>query len=216
VFVLNDKQTYGFGVATTYKNAAQKLGIKVAGFEGWDSKASSYEALATRIKASGAQAVFLGGIVDNNGAKLMQDIKSVDPKIQLQMPDGFSDPNANGAVGNGAYISVAGEPPNKLIGPGAVFVKSFGKQIGATPNPYSAYGAQAMEVMLQAVAKSGGQRATTTKGLFGITITNGILGTFTINATGDTNLTPITIYKQQGKNLIPVKTLVPTASLTGK
>ncbi len=117
VYVLNDKQTYGFGVATTYKNAAKKLGIKVVGFQGWDAKQSSYEALATAIKASGAQAVFLGGIVCNNGAKLMQDIKSVDPKIQLQMPDGFSDPGANGAVGNGAYISVAGEPPNASTGP---------------------------------------------------------------------------------------------------
>src|ERR1051326_2172399 len=73
VFVLNDKQTYGFGVATTYRNAATKLGIQVVGFEGWDAKASSYEALATAIKASGATAVFLGGINCNNGAKLMQD-----------------------------------------------------------------------------------------------------------------------------------------------
>jgi branched-chain amino acid transport system substrate-binding protein len=215
VYVLNDKQTYGFGVATTYKNAAAKLGIKVVGFQGWDAKASSYEALATAIKASGAQAVFLGGIICNNGAKLMQDIKAVDPKIQLQMPDGFSDPNSNGAVANGAYISVAGEPPNKLTGAGATFVKSFGKQIGTTPNPYAAYGAQAMDVMLQAVAKGGGQRAATTKGIFGLTITNGILGNFTINSTGDTNLTPITIYKQSGKNLNPVKTLVPQASLIG-
>ena len=215
VFVLNDKQTYGFGVAKTYDAAAKKLGIKVLGFEGWDAKASSYEALATRIKASGAQAVFLGGIVCNNGAKLMQDIKAVDPKIQLQMPDGFSDPGANGAVGNGAYISVAGEPPKALTGQGATFVSSFGKQIGTTPNPYAAYGAEAMDVMLQAVAKGGGQRASTTKGLFGLTITNGILGTFTINSSGDTNLQPITIYKQSGKNLNPVKTLVPTASLIG-
>jgi branched-chain amino acid transport system substrate-binding protein len=215
VFVLNDKQTYGFGVATTYRAAAKKLGIKVVGFQGWDAKASSYEALATSIKASGAQAVFLGGIACNNGAKLMQDIKSVNPKIQLQMPDGFSDPGANGAVGNGAYISVAGEPPKALTGQGATFVKSFGKQIGTTPNPYAAYGAQAMLVMLQAVAAGGGQRATTTKSIFGINITNGILGNFTINATGDTNLTPITIYKQAGKNLNPVKTLVPSASLIG-
>jgi len=215
VYVLNDKQTYGFGVATTYKAAATKLGIKVVGFQGWDAKASSYEALATAIKASGAQAVFLGGIVCNNGAKLMQDIKAVDPKIQLQMPDGFSDPGANGAVGNGAYISVAGEPPKALTGQGATFVSSFGKQIGTTPNPYAAYGAEAMDVMLQAVAKGGGQRASTTKGLFGLTITNGILGTFTINSSGDTNLQPITIYKQSGKNLNPVKTLVPTASLIG-
>jgi branched-chain amino acid transport system substrate-binding protein len=212
VFVLNDKQTYGFGVATTYKNAAKKLGINIVGFQGWDGKASSYEALATAIKATGAQAVFLGGIACNNGAKLMQDIKAVDPKIQLQMPDGFSDPGANGAVGNGAYISVAGEPPNKLTGLGAQFVASFGKQIGTAVNPYAAYGAQAMDVMLQVIAKSGGQRTNVTRALFGLKITNGILGTFTINSQGDTSLQPITIYKQSGKNLNPVKTIVPSSA----
>jgi branched-chain amino acid transport system substrate-binding protein len=215
VFVLNDKQTYGFGVAKTYRAAATKLGIKVVGFQGWDAKASSYEALGTAIKASGAQAVFLGGIVCNNGAKLMQDIKAADPGIQLQMPDGFSDPGANGAVANNAYISVAGEPPNKLTGAGAAFIKSFGKQIGTQVNPYAQYGAQAMDVMLSAIAKGGGQRAATTKALFGLTVTNGIIGTFTINASGDTNLTPVTIYKQAGKNLNPIKTLIPTASLIG-
>jgi branched-chain amino acid transport system substrate-binding protein len=215
VFVLNDKQTYGFGVATTYQAAAKKLGLTVVGFQGWDAKQSSYEALANSIKASGAQAVFLGGIACNNGAKLMQDIKAVNPKIVLQMPDGFSDPGANGAVANGAFISVAGMPPSGLTGAGATFISSFGKQIGTTPNPYAAYGAQAMLVMLQAVARGGGDRAKTTAGLFGLHITNGILGNFTINATGDTDLQPITIYKQAGKNLNPIKTLVPTASLTG-
>jgi branched-chain amino acid transport system substrate-binding protein len=213
VFVLNDKQTYGFGVAKTYQTAAKKLGIKVVGFQGWDAKASSYEALASKIKASGAQAVFLGGIACNNGAKLMQDIKAVDPKIQLQMPDGFSDPNANGAVANGAFISVAGEPPSALTGAGATFVKSFGKSIGATPNPYAAYGAQAMLVALQAVASRPGDRAKITRSVFGLHVSNGVLGNFTINSAGDTSLTPITIYKQSGKLLIPVKTLIPQASL---
>jgi branched-chain amino acid transport system substrate-binding protein len=215
VFVLNDKQTYGFGVATTYRSAAKKLGINVVGFQGWDAKQSSYEALANSIKASGATAVFLGGIACNNGAKLMQDIKAVNPKITLQMPDGFSDPGANGAVANGAFISVAGAPPSALTGAGATFVKSFGKQVGTVPNPYAAYGAQAMLVMLQAIAKSGGDRAKATSGLFGLTVTNGILGNFTLNAAGDTNLTQITIYKQAGKNLLPVKTLVPDASIIG-
>ena len=215
VFVLNDKQTYGFGVASTYRSAAKKLGISVVGFQGWDAKQSSYEALANSIKASGATAVFLGGIACNNGAKLMQDIKAVNPGITLQMPDGFSDPGANGAVANGAYISVAGAPPKALTGAGATFVKSFGKQVGTTPNPYAAYGAQAMLVMLQAVAKSGGDRTKATAGLFGLTVSNGILGNFTLNAQGDTNLTQITIYKQAGKNLNPVKTLVPDASIIG-
>jgi branched-chain amino acid transport system substrate-binding protein len=215
VYVLNDKQTYGFGVATTYKNAAKKLGIQVVGFKGWDAKQSSYEALANAIKASGAQAVFLGGIICNNGAKLMQDLKAVAPNVKLQMPDGFSDPTANGTVANGAFISVAGQPPKSLTGVGAIFIKSFGKQIGTEPNPYSQYGAQAMQVMLQAVAAGAGDRAKTTKSIFGLSIQNGIIGNFTINSTGDTNLTPITIYRQTGKKLIAVKTLIPSASLVG-
>jgi branched-chain amino acid transport system substrate-binding protein len=213
VYVLNDKTTYGAGVAKTYAFAAKKLGIKVVGNEGWDVKASSYEALATRIKASGAQAVFLGGVADSNGPLLLQNLRASAPKVQLQAPDGFSDPKANGAPGNGMYISVAGEPPSALKGAGATFVKQFGKQVGATPNPYAAYGAQAMEVALTAISKGGGQRAATTKGVFGLTVTNGILGTFTINSTGDTNLTPITIYRQKGNTLPPVKTLVPQSSL---
>ncbi len=216
VFVLNDRQVYGAGVAGTYETAAKKLGLKVVGSTSWDAKASSYEALAETIKKSGAQAVFLGGIVCNNGAKLMQDIKSVDPKIQLQMPDGFSGGiSSNGAVANGAYISVAGEPPSALTGAGATFVTSFGKSVGATPNPYAAYGAQAMEVMLQAVSLGGGQRAATTKALFGLQVNNGILGNFSINSSGDTSSLDVTIYKQAGKNLVPVKTLTPSASLVG-
>ena len=55
-----------------------------------------------------------------------------------------------------------------------------------------------MDVALSAIAKGDGQRAATTKAVFGLTVTNGILGTFTINATGDTSQGTITIYKQVG------------------
>jgi len=209
VYVLNDKQTYGFGVASTYRTAAKKIGLQVVGFKGWDAKQSSYEALGNAIKQSGAQAVFIGGIICNNGQKLMKDIKAVYPGVKLVMPDGFSDPKSNGTIADGSWISVAGQPPSKLKGAGASFVKSFSKQIHGTPNPYSAYGAQAMLVMLDSVAKSGGQRANVAKSLFGLKVTNSILGTFTINSNGDTNLTPITIYKQGGGKLTPIKTIVP-------
>ena len=88
----------------------------------------------------------------------MQDIKSVDPKIQLQTPDGFSDPTRT-ARSPTARTSASPVSRRSADRAGATFVKSFGKQIGTTPNPYSAYGAQAMDVLLQAIAKGGGQRA---------------------------------------------------------
>jgi branched-chain amino acid transport system substrate-binding protein len=216
VYVLNDKTTYGEGVARTFASASKKLGITVAANQGWDPKATSYEALANNIKASGAKGVYLGGVSDNNGAKLIQDIKSVNPKIQLFAPDGFSAPSANGGkVANGMIVSVAGEPPNKLVGAGADFVKSFSKQIGTTPNPYAAYGAQAMQVLLAAIRKGGTDRGAVTSALFGIHITNGIIGTFTINSSGDTDLNAITVYRQQGNNLNPVRTIVPSPDLIG-
>ena len=72
-----------------------------------------------------------------------------------------------------------------------------------------------MLVALQAVGAHGGDRAAVTRSLFGLHISNGVLGSFTLNSSGDTSLTPITIYKQQGKILKPVKTLIPPVSLIG-
>lgn len=213
VFVLNDKQTYGYGVAFSFRAAAKKLGLQVVGFQGWDAKQSSYEALANSIKQSGADAIFLGGIICNNGAKLIKDLKAGVPGATLIAPDGFSDPKSNTAAFDGSYASVAGAPPSALKGEGAAFVKDFKKQIGATPNPYSAYAAQAMLVMMNAIEKSDGTRASVTENLFGQKVTNGILGTFTINEAGDTSLKPITIYQQKAGELVPLKTISVPARL---
>jgi branched-chain amino acid transport system substrate-binding protein len=214
IFILNDKQTYGYGVAVTFRGAAKKLGMDVAGFQGWDAKQSSYEALANTIKQSGADGVFLGGIICNNGAKLIKDLKAGVPNATLVAPDGFSDPKSNGTAFDGSYVSVAGAPPSALKGAGATFIKNFGAQIGTTPNPYSQYGAQAMNVMLDAIAKSDGSRGSVASNLFGLKVTNDILGSFTINDKGDTSLNPITIYQQKAGKLNPIKTLVPPKNLT--
>ena len=53
VFILNDKEAYGLGVANDYQNSAKELGLKIAGFTAWDPKASSYEALANKDQADG-------------------------------------------------------------------------------------------------------------------------------------------------------------------
>src|SRR5207244_5039768 len=87
VFILNDKEAYGQGVASNFRNAAKKLGIKIAQFTAWDGKASSYEALAVKIKSSGAQGVFLGGLICENGGKLIKDIRARAPNVKVLTPD---------------------------------------------------------------------------------------------------------------------------------
>ena len=94
VYVLNDKEAYGFGVASAVANVARgskSLGVKVVGFEAWDPKASSYSDLATKIKASGAQSVFLGGLELRNSGELIKGLRAVlGADVILEAPDGFS------------------------------------------------------------------------------------------------------------------------------
>ena len=216
VFILNDKEAYGLGVASDFRRAAQKLGVKVVGFTAWDGKASSYEALAVKIKASGAQGVFLGGLICENGGKLIKDIHSGAPGAKIMAPDGFTPISADvqgaGAAANNMTVSVAGLPNSQLKGAGKAFVKAFTKAVGV-PDPYSVYAAQAAEVLVQAIARSNGTRADVTKQLFKTKIKNGILGSFTINANGDTSSNPVTIYKIKSGQSTTLKVIVPPVSL---
>jgi branched-chain amino acid transport system substrate-binding protein len=217
VYILNDKEAYGLGVATNFRNAAKKLGVTVAGFTAWDGKASSYEALAVKIKASGAQGVFLGGLICENGGKLIKDIVAGAPGVKVLAPDGFTPISAvaqqAGSAAEGTYVSVAGLPNTALKGAGAAFIKNFTKADKRAPDPYSVYAAQAAEVMVGAIAQSNGTRADVAKQLFKLKLANSILGTVSFNANGDVTANPVTIYRIKGGKSTTLKVIVPPNSL---
>jgi branched-chain amino acid transport system substrate-binding protein len=218
VFILNDKEAYGLGVAINFRNAAKKLGINVVGFTAWDGKASSYEALAVKIKASGAQGVFLGGLICENGGKLIKDIRAgVASSVKIMMPDGFTPVSAtvqqSGTAAEGATVSVAGLPNSALKGAGQKFVKDFTKADHRPPDPYSVYAAQAAEVVVAAIAASNGSRADIAKQLFKINLKGSILGNVSFNANGDVTSNPVTIYKVKGGKSTTFKVIVPPKAL---
>jgi branched-chain amino acid transport system substrate-binding protein len=218
VFILNDKEAYGLGVATNFRNAATKLGIKVVGFTAWDGKASSYEALAVKIKASGAQGVFLGGLICENGGKLIKDIRAgVASSVHIMMPDGFTPVSATvqgaGSAAEGATVSVAGLPNSSLKGAGKAFVQAFTKADHQPPDPYSVYAAQAADVVLAAIAASNGTRADITKQLFKVNLKGSILGNVSFNSNGDVTSNPVTIYKVVGGKSTTYRVIVPPKSL---
>ncbi|HEV8463165.1 MAG TPA: branched-chain amino acid ABC transporter substrate-binding protein [Gaiellaceae bacterium] len=217
VFILNDKEAYGLGVATNFKNAATKLGTKISGFTAWDGKASSYEALAVKIKASGAQGVFLGGLICENGGKLIKDLVANAPGVKILTPDGFTpisaDVQQSGGKAEGMTVSVAGLPNEKLPPGGKSFVKEFTKSVKKAPDPYSVYAAQAAEAMVQAIKQSKGTRADVTAQLFKINLKNSILGNLSFNKNGDVTANPVTIYQVKNGKSTTYKVIVPPASL---
>jgi branched-chain amino acid transport system substrate-binding protein len=218
VYILNDKEAYGLGVASNFRNAAKRLGLTVSGFTAWDGKASSYEALGVKIKASGAQGIFLGGLICENGGKLLKDLRNaVGANVKIMMPDGFTPVSATiqqgGSATNGATVSVAGLPNSALKGAGKTFIQAFTKADKRAPDPYSVYAAQAAEVMVAAIAQSNGTRADIAKQLFKINLKGSILGDVSFNANGDVTSNPVTIYKINGNKYPPFKVIVPPKSL---
>jgi branched-chain amino acid transport system substrate-binding protein len=191
VYILHDNQTFGKGVAEAFRQQAQKSAIKVLGFEPWDAKATSYEAIANRIKATDADAVYLGGIVCNNGAKLIKDLRAVlGTKPVFVGPDGWTPYSATLAAGSaaqGMYISYAGQPLEKLPPTGKKFIKAFKKYLGikTLPPPYAVYQAQGAQIMLDAIKRSKGTRASVTTAIFKTKVKNGIMGTFHFDKNGD-------------------------------
>ena len=220
IFVLNDSETYGLGIATLFSDAAKELGINIVANQKWDKKASSYESLASRIKASGADAVFLGGIICNNGGKLIKDLKAAMPDVQLLGPDGWTPISATiegaGGAANDMYISQPGIPTDQLTGAGKEFVDSFKQESGKqTVDPYTAYAAEAASVLFDAIDRAGGDRAKVSEELFNTKVTDGILGDFEIDENGDTTLGTVTFFQVKNGQPEFVKTITPEASLVG-
>jgi branched-chain amino acid transport system substrate-binding protein len=191
VYILQDNTTFGKGVAQGFQARAQKLGIKVLAFDAWSEKATDYTATAQKIKDSGAQSVYLGGLVCDNGVKLLKDLRSVlGPNLMMGGPDGWTPESATAAAGSAAQgflISYAGQPLGTLGPKGKAFIaglRKYAKVKGQMP-PYPIYQGQSAQLMFDAIAKSNGTRLGVVRAVMKSRVNNGIMGTFHFDKNGD-------------------------------
>jgi len=194
VFILDDKQLYGKGVADAFEDAAKEIGLTVAGHEGWDAQAPNYTALMTKIKATGADGIYIGGLEDQNGSQLVKDKVAVlgdNEKVKLVMADGMVTTalidNAGADNAQGAYGTAPTLPVSQLTGAGAEFVTGFQQKIGVDKaiEVYTIYAAAAMQVALDAIARSDGSREDIIAKVFETNIPDSVVGPLSFNADGD-------------------------------
>jgi DNA-binding SARP family transcriptional activator/ABC-type branched-subunit amino acid transport system substrate-binding protein len=225
VFVAHDAfagaAPYGLGIAQAFARSAKQVGVGVAGIGTWPApngptgstaNLPAISAFVRTIARTHPDGIFLGGFEgDPTVAPLIQDLRAAIPSAQLIGPDGLAFfPQLVRDVGfaaEGMYISQPEIAPSLLRGPGQRFVAQFGKQIDATFYPWTAYGAEAADVLLDAIARSSGTRASVTKALFDTRVRNGITGSFAFTASGDTTAGSVTIIRLEHGQPVPVRAI---------
>jgi branched-chain amino acid transport system substrate-binding protein len=222
LYILNDKEVYGLGVARNIEASSKEQGIKVLANEGIDPKAANYRSVASKIKDSGADCFVFGGITQNNAVQLYKDVAAAVPDAKLYGPDGvtegvFFKSNQGGIpadVARRTTITVATLSKNeyeKRHIPARRFFDSYEKAYNEPdPDPYAIFGYETMSVILEAIERAGDKgnsRAEVLKQIFATKRADSVLGNYSIDKNGDTTLTDYGVYKIANSKLVFQRTV---------
>jgi branched-chain amino acid transport system substrate-binding protein len=208
-YILNDKEVYGKGIAVQVQNIAKAQGLAIAGNDGIDTKAANFRSLATKIKSSGADCMFFGGITQNKGVQVFKDVAAANPTMKLFGPDGVAESAFSTKLGSSVekntYITNPTLDP-KLYPPAAQdFFKKFKAKFGNDPQPYAIYGYEAMKVALLAIQNAGDKgndKQAVIDAFFKIKDRDSVLGKYSIDENGDTTLSDYGADRVEGGKLV--------------
>lgn len=209
LFVLRDREPYGRGVAALVRAKAPAAGIRVVGRGTWRGRAARYRKLARRVRASGAQAVFAGGTVDNNAPQLLEDVHAGAPGAELFAPDGMATRSLTrelpARVQRRLHLTTPTVPPSALPPAGQDFYRRFEERYGVAESqidPYAIYGYEAGSVVLDAIDRGGDDRAAVIEAFFATRDRDSVLGRYSIDQYGDTTLGLYGAYRARRGRLV--------------
>ncbi len=198
LYVANDGSPYGQAIAYAVRAAAPASSITIS------------------PSASGADAMFYGGDSAAPAAKALGAAAQANPSIKLFGPSALDTPAFATAIGTTArnvFISSPGFLPKELPPEGKTFVSDFKTTYGHAPSGEAIFGYAAMQAVIQALKQAGASvnnRATVVKKFFSLTdVPSSVIGPYTINSNGDTNLARFVFSRLRGGALVPFTSITP-------
>lgn len=207
IYVLDDRQLYGKGIADVFAQEAKKLGLQVVGHDGVESTAIDFRALLTKVKAARPDLVYGGFVIDSGGVQVIQQMKALGmfDTMKFMGPDGLYNPGlveqaTPQAVNENVYLTFPGLPADQLpTGVGKKFYSAYKKKYGEEPIGWSLYAYQSAMVVLDAIKKVGVKdRAKILEAVRNTKNFPGVTGTFSFDQNGDTTRTDMAGYLVKG------------------
>jgi len=194
-YVIHDKTAYGQGIAEFFKAEAEKLGIKVLGFEGTEEKAN-FDAILSPILAANPEVLYFGGMYDQSNVLFKQGREKGFKGMYLS-DDGYDSPESV-KIGGKALLEGAGTFYSTVSGPASIypgaakFIADFKEKFKSDPQPFAAQSYDSMAICLKAIenaAKANGGKVPTreqvAKAVREIKDFQGITGVINFNKNGD-------------------------------
>lgn len=199
VYILDDNEVYGKGIADLFDERCREIGIEVLGHDSIDAKAQEFKSLMASVKAAGPDLVYFGGTTQSKGGQLAKDMASAGIQAMLMVPDGcreqvFIDSAGAANLEGRCFVTFGGLPPEKLTGKGAEFVERYRTKHGELPEAYAVYGYEAACVALRAIRDAGVKdRRAISDAALALKDFDGALGHWGFDENGDTTMQTLTV-----------------------
>jgi branched-chain amino acid transport system substrate-binding protein len=198
VFILNDQELYGKGIADVFEVEAKKIGLQVLGNEGIDYKQPDQKPILTKIRASGADLVYMGGVVETGAQTVirqMKDLGMVAPKVSFMGPDGLYETEllkaatCDAALGVNMHITFASVAFDHMTGKGGEIYKLYKERYKVEPTSYALYSWEAAEVAIEGIKRAGEKDREKIRAAIAQTKDfNGLNGKWSFDQNGDTTM----------------------------
>ncbi len=186
VYVLLEQGTIFNRLATEpFKRGAKALGVGLAGESAFKTASADDGALADLVARSHADGVVLGAAADPAGLPLVKALRArLGPRVPL-LAIGVGFDSFLPAAARGVYVASTDVPRSAapLTPAGRRFAREAGE--GNKPKYGVLESAQAAQLVLSAIARSDGTRASVLRNLRASRVTDGILGSFHFDRNGD-------------------------------
>jgi len=147
---------YSKGIAEVFRDVFRKSGGQVAAFESYGKDDVDFSALLTKVKASGADVLFLPDYYNKVGL-IAKQAQEKGLKVQLVGPDGWDSPDLVKIAGSaieGGYFSNHYSPDDRR--PEVVaWVKKYKERHGQVPDALGTLAYDATNLLLEAIRKAG-------------------------------------------------------------
>lgn len=204
--VIDDRTAFGQGIAMEFKRQAQLAGIKIAGHEFTNDKASDFAAILTALRAKKVDAIFYGGYAPQ-AAPMVRQMKQLGLNVPLLGGDTLCSPEmarlGGDAVGENVRCAQAGAIVAKQPG-GAAFLAGYKKRFGREPDVYAPSFYDQTKFIAQAIqsAKTVDAKAV---GVAMHTISyQGVVGMYGYDPKGNLKKTAVTVYTFKNGALMPL------------